>query len=72
MGNNTKKLCEISERKWLEKHGKKKFIDFNDKQRTKLKQYFSSLDNDGSGVIDIEELEEPLISLGLAESRAEV
>lgn len=38
----------------------------------KLKQYFSSLDKDGSGVIDIEELEEPLISLGLVESKADV
>lgn len=47
-------------------------IDFDDKERFKLKQYFSSLDEDGSGSIGIDELEDPLISLGIAESKDDV
>ena len=30
-----------------------------------MRKYFSDLDDDGSGAIGIEELEEPLIALGL-------
>jgi len=37
-----------------------------------LKKYFNSLDDDGSGEIDIQELENPLISLGIAETRDDV
>ena len=38
----------------------------------KLKACFDSLDDDGSGSIGIEELEDPLIGLGFAETREEV
>jgi Ca2+-binding EF-hand superfamily protein len=37
-----------------------------------LKACFSSLDEDGSGSIGVDELEEPLIGLGFAETREEV
>lgn len=37
-----------------------------------MKKYFHELDEDGSGSIGIEELEKPLISLGLCRSRQEV
>ena len=47
-------------------------IDFDEKERSKLKSYFKSLDEDGGGSIGLEELEDPLISLGIAESREEV
>lgn len=36
----------------------------------KLKECFGSLDNDGSGAIGIEELEDPLIGLGFADNSA--
>jgi len=38
----------------------------------RLKTCFNSLDGDGSGHIGIEELEEPLIGLGFAETRDDV
>jgi len=38
----------------------------------KLKECFISLDDDGSGSIGVEELEEPLIGLGFANNRADV
>ncbi|EGR30942.1 hypothetical protein IMG5_120740, partial [Ichthyophthirius multifiliis] len=69
---NKKKLKESETRQWLIKHQKREFIDFDDKERSKLKQYFKSLDGDGSGSIGLKELEDPLISLGLAESKDDV
>ena len=59
-------------RHWLTNRGKKHMIDFDEKERSKLKSYFKSLDEDGGGSIGLEELEDPLISLGIAESREEV
>jgi Ca2+-binding EF-hand superfamily protein len=38
-------------------------------QISKLRECFMSLDGDGSGSIGIEELEDPLIGLGFAETR---
>jgi len=37
-----------------------------------LREYFGSLDDDGSGSIGTDELEEPLIALGLVDTRAQV
>lgn len=37
-----------------------------------LHQYFNSLDDDGSGSIGVDELEDPLIALGLVENRQQV
>lgn len=42
------------------------------RQIRKLKECFGSLDDDGSGAIGIEELEDPLIGLGFADTREEV
>ncbi|KAM3146875.1 hypothetical protein pb186bvf_001029 [Paramecium bursaria] len=63
---------EASLRHWLIQKKARHLIDFDDKERNQLKQYFNSLDQDGSKSIGIDELEEPLISLGIAESRDDV
>jgi Ca2+-binding EF-hand superfamily protein len=42
------------------------------RQIRKLRECFDSLDGDGSGAIGVEELEDPLIGLGFAETRQEV
>ena len=47
-------------------------IEFTDEELNKLKECFNSLDDDGSGCIGIDELEEPLIGLGFAQTREEV
>ena len=36
-------------RQWLKKHGKERYIDFDDKEIRELRVYFDSLDEDGSG-----------------------
>ena len=37
-----------------------------------LRQYFKDLDDDGSEAIGVDELEDPLIALGLVENRQQV
>ena len=37
-----------------------------------MRDYFNSLDEDGSGSIGVEELEDPLIALGLVDNRQQV
>lgn len=49
-----------------------KYIDFEDDQKKKLWEYFRSLDDDGSESIGVEELEDPLIALGLVQDRQQV
>ena len=65
-------MRENAERDWLKKHGRKRFIDFDDVERTKLQDYFRALDPESNGSIGCSELEEVLTSLGLAESREAV
>ena len=47
-------------------------VKISHRQIRKLKECFGSLDGDGSGAIGIEELEDPLIGLGFADTREEV
>lgn len=65
-------MKESKQRKWLIKRGKGHVLAFTDDEIRKLKECFSQLDDDGSGSIGIEELEEPLIGLGLADTKHEV
>jgi hypothetical protein len=59
-------------RSWLKKRGKQHCIDFDDEELRQLRNYFNSLDDDGSGAIGVDELEDPLIALGLVENRQQV
>ena len=65
---NMEVLKVQDERKWLVGRGKSHLLDFKDSEIKKLKECFDSLDEDGGGSIGIEELEDPLIGLGFAES----
>ena len=66
------KLLASQERAWLRKHGKDRYIDFDDTIRNELRKYFLAMDTNGDGVIGLDELMEPLIALGLAENRQQV
>lgn len=63
------RLSDSSLRNWLRVHGKEDYIDFDDNERKQYRAIFKALDGDGSGAIGVEELEDPLIALGLAENR---
>lgn len=65
-------LNEKKQRKWYCKRGKSHVLDFSDEEIRKLKECFMALDDDGSGSIGIDELEEPLIGLGFADKREDV
>ena len=68
----TTKILASRERSWLQKHGKKQYIDFDTATRRQLHDYFNAIDEDGSGFITIDELLDPLVAFGLAETRDEV
>ena len=59
-------------RRWLKSRGKDHCIDFQDEEMKQLRNYFNSLDDDGSGSIGVDELEDPLIALGLVDNRQQV
>ena len=70
------------QRNWLRKHGKGAMIDFEDEQLVKLRKCFDSLadvadGNDGEvdeeeKALGVDDLEDPLIALGLVENRQQV
>eukprot|EP00831_Metopus_contortus_P003439 TRINITY_DN11268_c0_g1_i1.p2 TRINITY_DN11268_c0_g1~~TRINITY_DN11268_c0_g1_i1.p2 ORF type:complete len:208 (-),score=60.17 TRINITY_DN11268_c0_g1_i1:299-922(-) len=66
------KIIGREEKQWLAKHGKNEYIDFQDAELKKLREYFDYLDKDKGGSISAEELEEPLIALGFAENRDDI
>ena len=70
--DSSTKLLASGERSWLRKHGKKRYIDFDGPTRENLRRYFLAMDADGTGTITVDELLDPLIALGLAESREQV
>lgn len=70
--NNQTKLSESSVRYWIRNKDKEMFLDFNEEYRRKIRDYFNSLDEHNTGSIGIEELEEPLITLGIAKGKNEV
>ena len=69
---NMQKVQHYDNREWMKKRGKSRYIDFDNHQRSKLRKVFKELDKDCSGALDIDELYEPLLALGLVESREQV
>ena len=63
---------ENKKRYWLCKRGKADRLDFTDQELRQLRTCFNALDDDGSGSIGVDELEEPMIGLGFANNRADV
>lgn len=52
-------------RNWLMKHGKDEQVYFDQKQIHKIKDFFEQLDTDNKGYVEIQDLEDMLVSLGL-------
>ena len=68
---NMQKIEQYNMRKWMKMRGKKS-PQQETVQRKDLRKVFEQLDKDRSGTLCLEELYEPLLSLGLVESRGEV
>lgn len=47
-------------------------LDFSDEEIRKLKMCFAQIDVKNTGFIGIDELEEPLIGLGIVDSKEEI
>lgn len=54
------------------KTGKEHMLDFSDEEIRKLKLCFAQIDAANTGFIGIDELEEPLIGLGIVDSKEEI
>ncbi|KAG6612585.1 EF hand protein [Phytophthora cinnamomi] len=58
--------------RWLDKHGRDSHLKATREQLALMRRWFDSLDTDGSGEVGLDELEDPLVSVGLACSRDDV
>lgn len=58
--------------RWLDKHGRNSSLKATRQQLALMRRWFDSLDADGSGEVGLDELEDPLVSVGLACSRDDV
>ncbi|KAL4161772.1 hypothetical protein PRNP1_002324 [Phytophthora ramorum] len=58
--------------RWLDKHGRNSNLKSAREQLALMRRWFDSLDTDGSGEVGLDELEDPLVSVGLAENRDDV
>jgi Ca2+-binding EF-hand superfamily protein len=54
------------------KKGRGYLLDFDRRERRKLKDFFNSVDNRKEGYISLDQLEEMLLGLGLAEGIEDV
>jgi hypothetical protein len=66
------KLLKHNNDAWLRKRGKGYYTGFTPAQRKQNKAFFDALDTEGSGGVTIEELFEPLLALGLVETKDDV
>lgn len=60
------------EHRWLNKHGRTSQLKEIREKTVLMRHWFESLDADGSGEVGLNELEDPLVSVGLARSRDDV
>ena len=64
-------LHDYSMRMWMKRRGKAS-TSFDNRQRSRIKKIFNELDTDRSGSLSLDEIYDPLMSLGLVESKEEV
>ncbi|TMW59513.1 hypothetical protein Poli38472_004582 [Pythium oligandrum] len=62
----------LDQNRWLGKRAKKRRFEFSAEQKRMLRQWFNALDADGSGKISVEELEDPMLSIGIVSDRNEI
>ena len=67
-----KSLQDIDQAAWIRRRGLSRRHSFTREQKRMLRNWFDSIDNDGSGNIDERELEEALVSTGVCKHADEV
>jgi hypothetical protein len=67
-----KALQDIDQAAWIRRRGLSRRHSFTREQKRMLRNWFNSIDNDGSGNIDERELEEALVSTGVCKHADEV
>lgn len=66
------KLLRYNNDAWMKKRGKNNYSGFSAPQRQQLHGLFEALDTEGSGGLTPDELLEPLLALGLVQSKEEL
>ena len=62
----------FDQHRWLVQHGHKAQQQKKQAHLKRLRQWWEFLDADGGGTLSVDELEDPLVSVGLARGRADV
>ncbi|KAG1712455.1 hypothetical protein DVH05_000203 [Phytophthora capsici] len=65
-------LLHFDQNAWLTKHAKQPKFQFTGEQKRMLRQWFNALDTDKSGKISVEELEDPMLSIGIVNDTREI
>ncbi|RLN73708.1 hypothetical protein BBJ28_00011035 [Nothophytophthora sp. Chile5] len=65
-------LLRFDQNAWLAKRAKQRRFQFSGDQKRMLRQWFDALDSDGSGKISVEELEDPMLSIGIVNDTREI
>ncbi|OMJ68815.1 hypothetical protein SteCoe_33623 [Stentor coeruleus] len=64
-----RKIMQTDTENWLAKHGKTQYIQFNKAKKDDLRRCFLSIDINGSKSIELDEIIEAMLTLGIAESK---
>lgn len=57
---------------WCKKHNKKSGAKYSNHDKRMLRHWFQELDYDGSGEVNVEELQDPMLSAGILKTREQV
>ena len=66
-----RKLLQNKTETWLVRHGKEQYIVLNKKKKDNLRECFLSIDSCGNKFIELNEILEAMLSLGIAESKVQ-
>jgi hypothetical protein len=75
LGSNEEKLEDFRQsgiEYWCAKRGKVPHQTYTNEQKRMLRKWFRALDTDGSGEVNVEELQDPLLSSGILKTREQV
>lgn len=65
-------LRQDENEKWCGKHGKKMNEKYTNREKRLLRKWFQAMDYDGSGEVNVEELQDPMLSSGILKTREQV